>query len=103
MAAVMGKNLPAGATMALAERAASGISMTMSTDQSAGPKSAAERMRLYRKRRREGMQYVPIPLHVTEIDDLIRRRLLKEEQRRDVEALQAAVLGLVYRECEKAM
>jgi hypothetical protein len=89
--------------MALAERAASGISMTMSTEQSTGPKSAKERMRLYRTRRREGVQYVRIPLHVTEIDDLIRRRLLKEEQRQDVEALQAVVLGLVYRECEKAL
>jgi hypothetical protein len=33
---------------------------------------AAERMRLYRKRRRQGLRYIRIPLHVTEIDDLIR-------------------------------
>jgi len=39
------------------------------------------RMRLYRKRRRDGMQYVRIPLHVTDIDGLIRMRLLKEERR----------------------
>jgi hypothetical protein len=31
--------------------------------------TAAERMRLYRKRRRDGMHYVRVPLHVTEIDD----------------------------------
>jgi len=43
--------------------------------------TAAERMRLYRKRRRDGMQYVRIPLHVTDIDGLIRMRLLKEERR----------------------
>jgi hypothetical protein len=55
----------------------------------------AERMRLYRKRRREGMQLVRIPLHVTEIDDLIRMGRLNEAQRQDAEALQAAVLGLV--------
>ena len=58
---------------------------------------AAERMRLYRKRRRNGMQYVRIPLHVTNIDDLIRMGLLKEEKRRDAEALKTAVLDLVYR------
>jgi hypothetical protein len=55
----------------------------------------AERMRLYRKRRREGMQLVCIPLHVTEIDDLIRMGRLNEAQRQDAEALQAAVLGHV--------
>jgi hypothetical protein len=30
----------------------------------------AERMRLYRKRRGQGLQFVRIPLHVTEIDKL---------------------------------
>jgi hypothetical protein len=35
-------------------------------------------MRLYRnrKRRREGMQYVRIPLHVTEVEDLIQLGVL---------------------------
>ena len=55
----------------------------------------ADRMRLYRKRRREGMQYVRIPLHVTEIDDLVRLGFLRGEQRQDPEALQMAVLGLI--------
>ena len=54
-------------------------------------------MRLYRKQRRLGLRYVRIALHVTDIDALIRMRLLKEDQRQDVEALQTAVLGLVYR------
>ena len=35
------------------------------------PFSAAERMRLYRQRRRWGIRYVRIPLHVTEIDELV--------------------------------
>ena len=39
-------------------------------------------------------------LHVTEIDALIRMRLLKEEERQDVDALRAAVLTLVYRAVE---
>jgi hypothetical protein len=58
---------------------------------------AAQRMRRYRKQRKQGLRYIPIPLHVTDIDALIRMRLLKEDQREDVEALQTAVLGLLYR------
>jgi hypothetical protein len=59
-------------------------------------------MRRYRKQRRQGLRYIPIPLHVSEIDALIRMRLLKEEQRQDLEALRAAVLTLVYRAMERA-
>ena len=61
-----------------------------------------ERMRLYRKRRRQGLQYVRIELHVTDVDSLIRVELLKEEQRQDPEAVQAAVTGLIYRALEDA-
>jgi hypothetical protein len=57
---------------------------------------AAQRMRNYRKRRRYGMQFVRVPLHVTDIDDLIRMGLLKEEERHDAEALEIAVLNLVF-------
>ena len=42
------------------------------------------------------MRYVRIPLHVTEIDALIRIGRLKEDSRTDAEVLQAAVLSLVY-------
>ena len=49
----------------------------------------AERMRLYRKRRR-------IPLHVTKIDDLVRLGFLRGERCQDPEALQMAVLGIIY-------
>ena len=61
---------------------------------------AAQRMRLYRKRRREGTRYVPVPLDVVDIDGLIRIRILKEDERQDVDALRAAVLNLVYRATE---
>jgi hypothetical protein len=37
------------------------------------------------------------PLDQTDIDALIRMRLLKEDQRHDPEALQTAVTGLLYR------
>jgi hypothetical protein len=63
---------------------------------------AAERMRLHRKRRREGMRYVRIPLHKSEVEDLIRLGLLQSEQRKDAQALQAAVLTLVYQGLEEA-
>ena len=62
--------------------------------------TAAERMRLYRRRRRDRVRYVPVPLDVVDIDDLIRIRLLKEDQRQDIDALRAAVLTLVYRATE---
>jgi hypothetical protein len=61
------------------------------------PSPAAQRMRRYRKQRRQGLRSVSILLHETDIDALIRMRLLKDEQRQDVEALQTAVLGLLYR------
>ena len=62
----------------------------------------SERMRLYRKRRREGMRYVRIPLHVTEIDDLVRLGFLRGEQCQDPEALQAAVMGIIYGVLDRA-
>jgi hypothetical protein len=52
---------------------------------------AAERMRLHRKRRRGGMRYVRISLHVSEIDTLIRLGPLQKERREDAQALQGAV------------
>jgi hypothetical protein len=58
---------------------------------------AAQRMRRYRKQRRQGLRPVRILLDETDIDALIRMRLLKEGQRQDPEALQTAVLGLLYR------
>jgi hypothetical protein len=72
----------------------------MSTSDRIEPLNAAERMRLYRRRRRRGMQYVRIALHVTEIDTLIHMGLLTEEQRQDADALQTAILAIVYRALE---
>jgi hypothetical protein len=50
-----------------------------------------------RKQRRQGLRPVRILLDETDLDAFIRMRLLKEDQRQDVEALQTAVLGLLYR------
>jgi hypothetical protein len=68
--------------------------MNMSNREEASRSRASDRMRLYRQRHRQGLRYVRIPLHVTQIDDLIRMGRLKEDQRQDAEALQAAVMGL---------
>jgi hypothetical protein len=61
------------------------------------PSPAAQRMRRYRKQRSQGLRPVRILLDETDIDALIRMRLLKEDQRQDPEALQTAVTGLLYR------
>jgi len=58
---------------------------------------AAQRMRRYRKQRRQGLRSVRVLLDETDIDALIRMRHLKEDQRHDVEALQTAILSLLYR------
>jgi hypothetical protein len=43
------------------------------------------------------MRYVRVPLHVTEVDSVVRTGFLKEDQRQDPEAVQTAVMGLIYR------
>ena len=58
---------------------------------------AAQRMRRYRKHRKQGLRSVRILLDQMDADALIEMRLLKEDQRQDVKALQKALLGLLYR------
>jgi hypothetical protein len=74
----------------------------MSTQNKIELLKVAERMRLYRRRRRQGEQFVRIPLHVTEIDTLVRMGLLTKEQRQDDQALQTAIMSIVYRALEDA-
>ena len=45
--------------------------------------AAAERMRLHRERRQLGLRCLMIELHETEIDELIRKGLLKWDTRND--------------------
>jgi hypothetical protein len=52
---------------------------------------AAERMRLHRERRRNGMRCLTIELHETGIDALIREGLLKSETRNDPSAVSDAL------------
>jgi DNA-binding IscR family transcriptional regulator len=55
------------------------------------PVTAAERMRRLRTRQRNGLRYMRILLHETEIDSLINRGFLKEERRHDPDAVQQAM------------
>ena len=53
-------------------------------------------MRLHRKRRRRGYRHVRIMLHVTEIEALIRKGYLSQDDREDTWALQTAVCDLLF-------
>jgi hypothetical protein len=52
---------------------------------------AAERMRRYRQRRRDGLRCLIIELRETEIDTLVKKELLKNETRNDKEAIAEAL------------
>ena len=55
--------------------------------------SAAERMRLHRERRRNGMRSLWVELQVTEIDALVRIGFLKVETRNDPNAIRSPIQG----------
>jgi hypothetical protein len=55
------------------------------------PFIAAERMRAYRERRRNGLRCMRILLHETEIDSLISKGFLKKERRHDLNAVEEAI------------
>ena len=55
------------------------------------PSAAAERMRVHRERRRQGLQCIIVELRETEIDALVRRGLLEAETRNDKYAVRMAL------------
>jgi hypothetical protein len=57
------------------------------TTEPATRSAAAERMRLHRERRREGLRCLMIELRETEIDTLVRMGLLRREMRNDANAI----------------
>jgi hypothetical protein len=63
------------------------------------PSAAAERMRLYRERRRQGLRCITVELRETEIDALVRRGLMKAEMRNDMYAVRRAL----YRYLDQAL
>jgi hypothetical protein len=59
---------------------------------------AAERMRLYRKRRRVGLRWLPIELSETDIEKLIRKGHLRADMRNDAAAIINALYDYLDRE-----
>jgi hypothetical protein len=58
---------------------------------------AAERMRRHRERRREGMRCLWIELHETELDALVREKLLEPGLRDDPNAIADALYAYLER------
>jgi hypothetical protein len=44
-----------------------------------------------------GVRCIPVPIHVSEIDMLIKKKLLKENDRNDPEAIKIAICDLLFR------
>jgi hypothetical protein len=59
--------------------------------------AAAERMRRHRQRRRDGLRCFMIELRETEIDALIRKKLLAAENRHDYDSVQSALYAFLDR------
>ena len=81
------------------------MAMKMSTDvPNASARSSSNishRMRLYRKRRRQGLRSVRILLPVTDIDYFI-RVVLTERQRQRPDALETELAGLIRQIVDEA-
>jgi hypothetical protein len=58
-------------------------------------RSPAERMRVYRKRRRRGQRCIRIQIGVSEITALIKKGYLGSADREDIEALEFAVSSFI--------
>jgi hypothetical protein len=67
------------------------LTVTPPATKPAARSPAAERMRLHRERRREGLRCLMIELRETEIDTLVRMGLLKIEMRNDATAITEAL------------
>jgi hypothetical protein len=57
--------------------------------------AGAERMRRHRQRRRDGMRCLHLEIRDTEIDELIRRKFLKQEMRDDKQSLLNAIYAFL--------
>jgi hypothetical protein len=67
----------------------------MSTKLTKVPSTAAERMRLYRTRRHNGLRSVRVLLHETEIDSLIHKGFLSQDRRHNPTAVENAIGGFI--------
>ena len=53
--------------------------------------AAAQRMRAHRQRRRQGLRFIVVQLRETEIDELIRRKLLQADALNELNAVAQAL------------
>jgi hypothetical protein len=67
------------------------------TTEPAARSAAAERMRRYRQRRRDGLRCFMIELRETEIDALVRKGLLAAENGHDYDSVQSALYAFLDR------
>lgn len=67
----------------------------MSSKGSNSPLTAAERMRIHRKRRQNGLYCVRILLHETEINALVHGGFLRHERRHDRAAVESAINSFI--------
>ncbi len=67
------------------------------------PSAAAMRMRNSRERRRLGLKCVLVQLRATEIEILVRKRLLNADARNDARAIRDAVHSYLDRTLSKGM
>ena len=67
------------------------------TTEPAARSPAAERMRLFRERKRKGLRCLTIELHETEIDALVRMGLLAPEMRNDANSIIEAMYAFFDR------
>ena len=63
------------------------------------PSLAAERMRRHRERQRNGLRCLMIEVYETEIDELIRKGLLKWETRND----QNEIVKAIYKHFDRTL
>jgi hypothetical protein len=62
------------------------------------PSSVTERVRIHRKRHRNGLHSIRVLLHESEIDSLVRDGYLKQERRRLPDAIRGALNAYI---CDK--
>jgi hypothetical protein len=64
--------------------------VTRSNEPARTSQSPAERMRLYRRRRRRGRRVVRVEIDAAEVEALVRRGYLEPKDREDASAIEAA-------------
>jgi hypothetical protein len=62
----------------------------------ASPKSVAERMRAYRRRRRHGLRCYEVKLGRAELDDLVAKGYLSPAKRNDRHAIELAIDDFLF-------